>query len=105
MKMIAMAWVVCYLGFYVLTVILVAVSQLWFRQLERTYPTVFDHSHYLVSKSKRLWRYWRYVLAGDYAEIHDPRHRAKCAALRIFMWVYLADLLIAFAGIFIIRPA
>ena len=105
MQMIAMFWVVCYLGFYALTVALVAMSVIWFRQLEKTYPAVFDHSHYLASRSKRLWRYWRYVLAGDYAALDDPRHRARCATLRIFMWVYLADLLIAFAGIFIVRPA
>ncbi len=105
MKIVAMFWVVCYLGFYALTLIGAAASLVWFRQLEKAYPAVFDHSHYLVSRSKRLWRYWGYVLAGDYAALDDPRYRTKCAVLRIFMWVYLIDLIIAFAGIFIVRPA
>jgi hypothetical protein len=105
MKILAMFWVVCYLGFYALTLIIVAASVIWFQQLEKAYPEVFDHSHYLVSRSKRLWRYWSYILAGNYADLDEPKHRSKCAVLRVLLWVYLIDLTIAFAGIFIVRPA
>lgn len=104
MRFFELFWVACYLGFLVLTLLGMVLSLAWFQQLEKAYPKVFDLSDRLASKSKRLSRYWGYILAGKHHELADPGLRAKCAFLRGFFWVYLVDLAISFAGIFIIRP-
>lgn len=105
MRIFEIFWVICYLGFLVLTLVGIYTSLLWFHQLEKAYPEVFDLSGHLASKSQRLTKYWGYMLARKYHGLDDPRFRAKCEFLRIFFWVYLLDTAISLIGIFIVWPA
>jgi hypothetical protein len=105
MRIFELFWVVCYLGFLVLSLLGIFTSLRWFQQLERAHPAVFDLSGHLVSKPQRLFKYWRYVLDEGYLDLDDPQSRAKCRLLKIFFWIYLADAAVSVTGIFIVWHA
>ncbi len=70
----------------------------WFRQLEQTYPSIFNLAGH-PEGWKKSRQYWSFVLSGSFAKLDRSDLRLKCAVLRIFFVVYLVNFSIAFLGI------
>ncbi len=92
-------WTVCVIGGFVLTPVGMVITYLIFARCERAYPKVFNLQNIPITSVRKAWRYWGYVLLGNYRDLDQSTIRIQCTVLRVFFFIYLIMFSIAIAGI------
>ncbi len=101
MKIFQWAWVVCVASGYIMVPIGMAITYVFFKQLENAYPNVFNLSMYPVFGFRKPLKYWQYILMGKYKELDRGDMIFRCRVLRFFLLAFLVVFIISIIGLFL----